>query len=257
MDVIVFRVGINHYALNIENIQRIVQAVELTSVPGSHRLIDGMMNYEKNVVKVFNFRKLIELPIYEEELQKDFIAIKNGHEAYVADLENSVFHDAAFLRSTSPYTCSLGKWLATFNSHDDDISKLLKHLVLHHRNFHNISANILEIHKNNKEEAIALYKKEIKNAITTVLGDINTLIQERKTVANSLQKLVIYENNGSQFAIKVDAIEDIVNVNEKKIIYSSDNIGETELLGILDIKGVLVNIIKSVKLPTKGDKYGN
>ena len=67
MDLIVFNVGSSRYALNIENIQRIIQIVELTEIPSAHDLIDGMMSYENSVIKVLNFRKVIGLPPHEDE----------------------------------------------------------------------------------------------------------------------------------------------------------------------------------------------
>ncbi len=67
MDLIVFSVDNNKYALNIENVQRIIQVVELTSIPNTHEYIDGMMSYEGNVIKVLNFRKLTGLPPHEDE----------------------------------------------------------------------------------------------------------------------------------------------------------------------------------------------
>ena len=67
IDLIVFSVENNRYALNIDNIQRIIQAVELTSIPNAHEFIDGMMSYEESVVKVLNFRKLTGLPLHVEE----------------------------------------------------------------------------------------------------------------------------------------------------------------------------------------------
>ncbi|MDA3908632.1 MAG: chemotaxis protein CheW [Sulfurimonas sp.] len=67
IDLIVFNVGSSRYALNIENIQRIIQMVELTEIPNAHDLIDGMMSYENSVVKVLNFRKVIGLPPHEDE----------------------------------------------------------------------------------------------------------------------------------------------------------------------------------------------
>jgi len=67
IDLIVFNVGSSHYSLNIENIQRIIQVVELTEIPNAHDMVDGMMSYENSVVKVLNFRKLIGLQPHEDE----------------------------------------------------------------------------------------------------------------------------------------------------------------------------------------------
>ncbi|EDZ61272.1 protein containing CheW-like protein domain [Sulfurimonas gotlandica GD1] len=67
IDLIVFNVGSSHYALNIENIQRIIQIVKLTEIPNAHDLIDGMISYEGSVIKVLNFRKIIGLPPHKDE----------------------------------------------------------------------------------------------------------------------------------------------------------------------------------------------
>jgi two-component system chemotaxis response regulator CheV len=67
IDLIVFSVENNRYALNIENVQRIIQSVELTTIPNAHPYIDGMMSYEDNVIKVLNFRKLTGLPLHVED----------------------------------------------------------------------------------------------------------------------------------------------------------------------------------------------
>ncbi len=70
IDLIVFSVASNKYALNIENIQRIIQATELTDIPNSHECIDGMMSHENGVIKILNFRKLIGLEVHEEDTKE-------------------------------------------------------------------------------------------------------------------------------------------------------------------------------------------
>ncbi|RLA77817.1 MAG: chemotaxis protein CheW [Epsilonproteobacteria bacterium] len=141
IDLIVFSVQNNRYALNIENVQRIIQAVELTSIPNTHPFIDGMMSYEESVVKVLNFRKLTGLPAHAED--------------------------------------------------------------------------------------------------TTDMKD-------------STQKFLFYENGDEKFAIKVDSIDDISHINESEIMTKEED-GSSDFLqlsGVLDIKGVLINVIKTIKLPS-------
>ena len=82
-DLIVFSVGSNRYALNIDNIQRIIQAIELTEIPNSHKYIDGMMSHESSVIKVLNFRKVIGLKTYEEELKYLFSKLKSAHQDWI------------------------------------------------------------------------------------------------------------------------------------------------------------------------------
>jgi len=257
MDIIVFSVGNNYYALNIENIQRIIQAKELTTVPNAHALIDGMMNYESNVIKVLNFRKLIGLPAYEKDLYELFIKFKSNHQTLMNELKNSIENGTTFTKPTDLYKCELGIWLNNFNSYDDGVSTILKSLIEKHRYFHIRSSELLELSKSDKNKAVELLKTDMQNILNLLIKDMDIFIAQLEIVANSLQKLLIYEKDNIRFAIKVDFIEDIVDVDETMIIYSGEDIGETQLLGILDIKGVLVNIIKDIKLPSKGDKYGN
>lgn len=60
-DYIVFTVGENYYTVPVEMVQRIIQVPELTPIPNAHETIDGMMSYESKVIKVLNFRKMMEM----------------------------------------------------------------------------------------------------------------------------------------------------------------------------------------------------
>lgn len=66
-DYIVFTVGTNFYALNVANVERIVQIPSVTAIPNAHPFIDGMMSYEKRVTKVVNFRKMTAMDAHEED----------------------------------------------------------------------------------------------------------------------------------------------------------------------------------------------
>ncbi|HIP20477.1 MAG TPA: chemotaxis protein CheW [Sulfurimonas sp.] len=143
-DLIVFSVGENKYAMNIENVQRIIESTSLTSIPNAHQFIDGMMSYEDKVIKVLNFRKLIEMNTSELDLVSDSL------------------------------------------------------------------------------------------------------------VSDSLEKLIIYDKDGAVFAIKVDTIEDIAHVEESDFRNSAEQHEASEFLeldNVLDLDGVLINVIKTIKLP--------
>lgn len=142
LDLVVFKVANSRYALNIENIQRIIEVKEPTTIANAHEYIDGMMSHEGNIIKVLNFAKLVGL-----------------------------------------------------NS-DEQISK--------------------------------------------------------NQTQNSAQKLIIYEKDGSRFAIKVDKIDDISHINESDIMSPSSDYADGEFLeisGILDLNTTLINVIQTVRLP--------
>jgi len=66
-DYIVFTVGTNFYALNVENVERIIQIPSITGIPNAHPFVDGMMSYEQRITKVVNFRKMTAMDAHEED----------------------------------------------------------------------------------------------------------------------------------------------------------------------------------------------
>jgi len=251
-DLIVFSVGSNKYALDIENIQRIIQATELTNIPNAHPLIDGMLSHEDKVIKILNFRKLINIQSYDEELHALFGRLKDEHQEWMDALKHSVENNASFTKTIDPHKCELGIWLDSFNSYDDRVSAILKDLMSNHKMLHERGGDVLAIAKNNQDKAVNLFNTQVYDNFILTMGNIEIFIAELDKVANSLQKLIIYENSEKVFAIKVDKIEDIVHVEDKDIIDANGDDNSSEFLtlgGILDLNHVLVNVIKSIKIP--------
>jgi len=253
VDLIVFSVDNNKYALNIENVQRIIQAIEITLIPNIHPYIDGMMSYEDSVIKILNFRKLIGLPTYNDELIVLFTRLKEAHKEWLNELKLAIENDETFTKTTDPNICELGKWLNDFNSYDDTVSAVLKDLIDNHKKLHQFGKHALEVYEYDKDEAKNILDNSVYKIFNSTMGDMDIFIYELEKVSNSLQKLIFYEHDGFIFAIKVDKIEDIAHIEENDIMISESDSSDNEFLelsGILDLNGVLINIIKTIKLPS-------
>ena len=250
-DLIVFTAGSNKYALDIENIQRIIQADTLTNIPNSHELIDGMMSYETSILKILSFRKLIDLPSYDDDLRELFANLKVAHEEWVEALKISISTGSEFTKTTNPHMCELGKWIDNFTSYDDRVTFVLSNLVKYHRILHIRGGEACEIRNENAEEAQKIMDIEINDIYHKTMGALDTFTDEIDNVANSLQKLLIYESDGKRFAIKVDTIEDIAHIEDSQIKNSEESIENNclQLDGVLDLDGDLINIIKSIQMP--------
>lgn len=251
-DLIVFSVGNNRYALNIENIQRIIQAKELTAIPSSNPLIDGMMSHEDKVIKVLNFRKLIGLVPYEKELQKSFAKFKVSYEEWLDELKDSIENGSVFTKTTNPHKCDLGMWIESFNSYDDKVTAILKELILSHKYLYSLGADVLELNKSSQDEAKNMFYRDINEAYKKAIRYLDIFTTELESISNSLQKLILYEKNGTTFAIKVDSIEDIAHIEDTKVMSSNEEQSTgayLELSGVLDIEGVLINVIKNIDIP--------
>ncbi len=252
IDLIVFSVANNKYALKIDNIERIIQVPELTKIPTSHDFIDGIMSYEDKIIKILNFRKLIGISDYELELIELFEKLKEDHIVWITSLKKSFYEEVEFTKTTNPHLCELGKWIDVFTSYDDDITKKLIKLMEEHKLLHIRAGEALEIYKKDKQTAIDIFENEIQQIYTKTISSLDTFVLGIEGVANSLQKLLIYENAGEIFAIKIDKIDDIAHIQESDIMSGDDEHKKSELLdieGILDIDNILINVISELRLP--------
>ena len=57
----IFKIEGRRFGLNLENIQRIERAVEVTTVPEMPALISGIVNYHGKILPVFDLRKKLKL----------------------------------------------------------------------------------------------------------------------------------------------------------------------------------------------------
>ena len=176
-DLIVFKVANNRYALNIENIQRIIQAIDLTNIPNSSVFVDGMMSHEDGVIKVLSFRKLIGMSSYEGELEVLFAKLKVAHQEWIEELRSAVFNGSSFTKTIDPHKCELGIWLDNFNSYDDTVSRVLEGLIQNHKYLHASGGDALELLKENKESAQKKVDTEIYDTFNRTMSDIDILIK--------------------------------------------------------------------------------
>lgn len=251
-DLIIFSVKDNFYSLDIDNVYRIIKVKELSVIPNSNRLVDGMMSYEGSVVKVLNFRKLAGIIPYEEEIEE--LCVKNikSHKKWMSALKESVVKNSKFTMELDSTKCELGKWLKNFNSYDDDSLKVIKQLTRNHKYLHDSAEGVLTISKHDRKRAEKIVETEIKDISLRAIESIKLLHSESKSIADSLQKLILYKKDNTTFAIKVDAIVDIVSVEESDILHVDSQESENEYLeldGAIDVKGDLIDVIKSINIP--------
>lgn len=81
MQLVVFRLDRQHYALPLAVVDRIVHAVEVTPLPGAPAIVVGAISVEGRVLPVFNIRRRFLLPEREIGLGDQFLIARSaGHE---------------------------------------------------------------------------------------------------------------------------------------------------------------------------------
>lgn len=254
---VIFKVGKNNYAIDIELIQRIIEVRTSTEVPNAHPLIDSMMSYEGNILHIVNFRKMIGVKTYEEELRAFFLTLKEEHLEWMTALEATLFEGVAFRHITNPHQCELGKWLDKFISYDERMTPILNDLKAAHKFLHVSAEALIAADQEDMDAQRDYYENSIKKGLfAKMMKNMDLLMAELHTVANSYQKFLVLR--GAQpFILKVDEIDDIAYYDEH-VIKKSDAVCESSVYldidGVLEHNETLINVIKSVRLPVKGVK---
>lgn len=62
MELVIFRLNGQRYALPLPAVERVIQAVEVTSLPGAPAVVLGVINVAGRVLPVFNIRRRFFLP---------------------------------------------------------------------------------------------------------------------------------------------------------------------------------------------------
>jgi methionine synthase II (cobalamin-independent) len=159
-----------------------------------------------------------------------------------------------FALTTDPHACRLGKWLDNYSTHDQDVLAVLKVLRPTHAKLHDRGREILALREIDPATALDQARREIVAIFSTTLGEIQKMGDMSESISGHMQKLLIYQAGESFFAIKVDGIDDIAQIEPSMIksVDSTNNIGEfLETYGVVEMGERLVNVIKSVSMPTK------
>ena len=250
-ELILFSIDKNNFAIELDKIKRIVQAEITTPVAGSAEEIEGVFTFENDVIKVLNFRKMINLPAHGSELQELFPRLKQSHIDWVNALEDSVVNDTPFTKALSPYDCELGKWMGSFNSYDSTISMIMDKLFTKHAHFHGHASTILREAQQNKEKALEMIREKVKPLESELKELLDSLLENVNLITNSMQKFLILDGE-ILFAVRIDDIDDIVSIEETDLQTSNDIEDDSDIKfdGIFEYKDLLVNLIQSINLPT-------
>ncbi len=78
LQLLVFIVNTQRYALRLESVERIVRAVEVTSLPEASPGLLGVVNIQGQIVPVVNFRKRFGLPTRDVDLDDRLIIVDSA-----------------------------------------------------------------------------------------------------------------------------------------------------------------------------------
>lgn len=254
-DYIIFTIGASDYALEVVNVDRIDQVPHLTPMPNAHPFIDGLMTYQSLTAKVINFRKMTNMQTHEEQMLELFNQVIKDHQNWVVALETSLRDGVPFKLALDPHLCRLGKWIYSYQAHDPDVLTIIRAILPVHAQLHEMGAKLLQECTENSEAAMACYSKEIVNGVyVETMRLLGEMVRKSTEISSQSQKLLIYRSGDGFFAIKVDAIRDIIALDDGEIKPYSHHVKVGACLrtrGVVEYKKSLVVVIDSVTLPVE------
>ncbi|MFH0709805.1 MAG: chemotaxis protein CheW [Pseudomonadota bacterium] len=254
-DYIIFTIGVSDYALEVGNIDRIDQVPHLTPIPNAHPFIDGLMTYQNLTAKVINFRKMTNLQTHEDQMLELFNQVIKDHQNWVVALETSLREGVPFKLALDPHLCRLGKWIYSYQANDPEVLAIIRALIPIHSQLHETGAKLLQQCTGDTEAALECYNKEIINgAFVDTMRLLGEMVRKSTEISSQIQKLLIYRSGNGFFAIKVDAIRDIIALDEEQIKPYAHNVKVGACLhtrGVVEYKKSLVVVIDSITLPNE------
>jgi len=249
---VVFSILEQFFAIDIESVKRILPSQGLTKMPDEGEHIEGMFQYEDAVLKVLSFRRLIGLRSYADDLRTLFPDLKNQHKAWLDALIQSVDEGIPFSKTTDPHACHLGKWIDSFHPENEEVTKIMKELNFHHQRLHHSAVDVLDLNETCADEAHNWIEENVQDIYKNTLSYLSEVENKSEEVAVDLQRcLILNGKDNTPFGLNIDAVEDIVHVEDDALHYVSEvqSMGEfMNVDAILDYEGKLITIVKDIRI---------
>ncbi|MEA2039385.1 MAG: chemotaxis protein CheW [Thermodesulfobacteriota bacterium] len=123
---LVFTLEGQHYALGLEAIERVVRAVELTSVPEAPEILVGLINIRGKIVPVLDIRRRFHLPPRDMEI-RDRIIVSRTSSRTIAIIADTIEGVAEFAQEE---THEARKILPDMEGYVEGVGKLNDDTVL-------------------------------------------------------------------------------------------------------------------------------
>ncbi len=176
---------------------------------------------------------------------------ESGHFLLLNNVSHLVYDKVDFAGGEDHTQCYFGKWCASLNIENSEITTAFKQMAGPHKKFHEIVHKIKESVKNgNTEETLALYKE-----LTPLLKDLSTgfAAMQKEVDKSGVLYDTMYEQSVGPCREKqmaaVDVLAQIVKLNEEKALQAtSDATTAAKKTGITMITSLSIGVAAAILL---------
>ncbi|MCA9755822.1 MAG: chemotaxis protein CheW [Candidatus Eisenbacteria bacterium] len=225
--VLTFEVRGKAFCLPVGIVDEIVPLSAVVEIPTHRAHLRGGVNVRSSVLPLFDVRSMVGDPGLLAERQELVAALSHREQEHIdwlEALESAVRDGKPFRKATDPTQCAFGKWFYSFHTADESLRRLLQKLEEPHKEIHGLASIALSLAREGKsDEGLA----RIESARANVLAKLLALLGEFKSVlVNDLRELGLLLRcpDGSRYAIAVDSVENIRDLNTDRFQESRDNV---------------------------------
>lgn len=211
------KLSLNSFAFELHRIREIIITPEVTPLPNQPEYQKGIINLRKNVIPLFDLRKMMGFESIEDELQGFINMLKQreqDHIKWLDELRASIIEKREFSLTTDPHACAFGKWYDNFKTDNIRISLFLRAFDEPHKTIHQSAVIIRKIIESNGYEAAMEYFSMVKdNELSRMIILFNELYRK---IFESSKSYSIIVNNGDGTHLKgfvVDEVERITQIS--------------------------------------------
>lgn len=217
-----------------------------SQVPSGDGTLLGIINYQKVPTPIYDLTRILE-GVTAREKMSELIDLLNHKEKQHIDwidaLQESLDTGSTFGENKDPQQSEFGKWLASFQSENDDLMHILKKFDEPLHNTYELATSLPKLaDSKGKEEAL----KELKRQRSTTFNSLIKLFEAaREAVSSSYKPVIVYTTlDGSTpcLGFLVESVEDAL-VIEQSDIKSFSNDGSIQFMGDLNLPNMISGLI--------------
>ncbi|MCX7952237.1 MAG: CZB domain-containing protein [Deltaproteobacteria bacterium] len=219
MTELVFICRDTEYALDISKIQEIVPSRALEPVQSSCPWVKGATKIRNKFFYVFDFRKILGLPILLEERQTLVETLNQREKDHIDWLEalyKSITEKVEFTKAKDPTKCAFGKWYYSYKAPDSTIRRLLDQFEDPHNRIHSLAEKLLNLAEHDQKKAVEILEDEKRFTLAKMLKLFAELKQILITNIRSLL-IVFGPVFESSVVLEVDAVDNLRHLEKENL----------------------------------------
>lgn len=209
------------YGVGIEFVQEIIPMPDTSRLPETGDGSRGVIRLRKDVIPLYDLRKILGLPSVDEEDDELLEMLKlreQDHVNWINELKASVKENREFSLTTDPHQCKFGKWYDKFKTDDINLSLFLSQFDVPHRRIHKAGATVRKIlTEKGVETAMAALKETLDTDYKQMMDLFSNAEEYVRNAHRELAIVVSLDGGETLKAVAADKVDEILEIDDEKI----------------------------------------